>query len=171
MDRIGVIYKFGINGGDNEGGFGNNHNINIVTNAQKDVDTVTIKTSFGAIDPNFYAIWDYDADTLNTELTGLEDNLAQIIKSIQLEQNYPNPFNPSTAITFELPKAQEVELKIFNSLGQEVASLVSGRQRQGTHMVFWNGLNQQGQPVASGIYFYRLKTDNFTQTRKMLLVR
>jgi hypothetical protein len=170
-DQFGQVYKFGINGGDNEGGFGNNYNANIATAGSKDPDTVTIKTSFGAIEPFFFAIWDYDADTLNWELTAIDDEIAQIIKTIKLEQNYPNPFNPSTAITFELPRAQVAELVIYNSLGQEVATVLSGKQRQGTHVVYWNGLNKLGQPVASGLYFYRLTTDTFTKTRKMLLIR
>jgi hypothetical protein len=173
-DRIGVVYKFGINGGDQEpgqGGFGLNHLINIVSNPQKEVDTVTIRTAFGSVNPNFYVIWDFNADTLNWELTAIDDEIAQIIKTIKLEQNYPNPFNPSTAITFELPRAQVAELVIYNSLGQEVATVLSGKQRQGTHVVYWNGLNKLGQPVASGLYFYRLTTDTFTKTRKMLLIR
>jgi hypothetical protein len=172
-DRIGVVYKFGINGGDNEpgqGGFGLNHLINISTNAQKEIDTVTIHTAFGSVNPNFYAIWDFDADTINWELTDIGD-FTQIIRKISLEQNYPNPFNPTTAIKFELPKVQDVKLIIYNSLGQEVAILLNGRQRQGTHLVYWNGLNKQGQPVASGIYFYKLATENFTQVRKMMLIR
>ena len=88
-----------------------------------------------------------------------------------LEQNYPNPFNPTTTIRFSLPVAAEVELAIFNLLGQRVTTLVEGLRAAGRYTVVWDGRDDAGRPVASGVYFYRLQTDGFRETRKMLLVK
>jgi hypothetical protein len=84
----------------------------------------------------------------------------------QLEQNFPNPFNPSTTIEFNLPQAEFVSLKVFNSLGQEIATIVNGLHPAGNYSVKWDaGL------VPSGVYFYRLSAGNFVQTKKLLLLR
>ena len=93
----------------------------------------------------------------------------------RLEQNYPNPFNPTTTIRFGIPEeaaGKTVALKIYDVLGREVASLVNNRLKAGYHQVEWNGRNNQGQAVSSGIYFYRLQSGNTTrQVRKMILLR
>jgi photosystem II stability/assembly factor-like uncharacterized protein len=81
-----------------------------------------------------------------------------------LSQNYPNPFNPSTMIRYELPKACNVTLKIFNTLGQEVVSLVNERKESGYYQATWTA------NVPSGIYFYRLQAEEFVETRKMILL-
>jgi len=86
--------------------------------------------------------------------------------SFELKQNYPNPFNPSTIINYGLPKTANVSLKIFNSLGQEVALLVNNEERSpGYYQVQWNA------NVPSGIYFYRLQAGDFVETKKMILLR
>ncbi|GAB4285946.1 MAG: hypothetical protein Kow0098_00540 [Ignavibacteriaceae bacterium] len=84
----------------------------------------------------------------------------------ELSQNYPNPFNPSTTIKFSIPKSTNVTLKVFNALGQEVKTLVNGFVEAGSHTVNFNseGLN-------SGLYLYRLQADEFTQVRKMTLLK
>lgn len=88
-----------------------------------------------------------------------------------LEQNYPNPFNPATAIAYSLPVQQQVSLLVFNILGQKVRTLVSGLEQAGPHQVTWNGKDDAGTEVASGIYFYRLAAGDERETKKMLLVR
>lgn len=88
-----------------------------------------------------------------------------------LKQNYPNPFNPVTRISFTLPKTTHATLSVHNSLGQRVAVLTDNMRSAGNHTVIWNGLNDDGKPVASGVYFYRLKTDEFVETRKMVLMK
>jgi hypothetical protein len=88
-----------------------------------------------------------------------------------LGQNFPNPFNPSTTIDFDLAASDNVSLIIYNILGEQVAVLENGRLAAGPHRVIWNGINQSGKAVASGIYLYRLTTDHFTQSRKMVLIR
>ncbi len=94
-----------------------------------------------------------------------------IPKAFQLRQNFPNPFNPTTTIVFGLPRAETVSLKIFNTRGVQVAHLVEEELEAGTHMIEWDGRNDRGQPVPSGIYFYRLDTETFRQTKKMVLTR
>ena len=88
------------------------------------------------------------------------------ILGYNLIQNYPNPFNPTTTFEYTLLSPGEVSLTIYNLLGQEVARLVNEVQRAGYHKVKWNASN-----FSSGIYFYRLQAGDFTQTRKMVLLK
>jgi len=88
-----------------------------------------------------------------------------------LDDNYPNPFNPSTNIGFSLPQRQEVTLRVFNLLGQEVKTVFQGELDQGHHMLTWYGEDNSGESVASGVYFYRLKTKDFAESKKMMLLK
>ena len=83
-----------------------------------------------------------------------------------LHQNYPNPFNPSTEISFSLPEACAVRLEVYNVLGQRVASLVDGRMDAGAHTVTWDATE-----VSSGVYLYHLQAGEFSETRKMMLLK
>jgi predicted outer membrane repeat protein len=87
-------------------------------------------------------------------------------KVFQLHQNHPNPFNPSTTISFDLPRASEVTLKIFDLVGHEVATLAEQKMQAGRYSFKWDASGMPG-----GVYFYRLQTEAFTQTRKLLLLR
>jgi len=88
-----------------------------------------------------------------------------------LKQNYPNPFNPETAIEYQLPRASEVEISIFNLQGQKVTTLVKEYQIVGTHKIIWNGIDESDRSVASGVYLYRLQVGDFMMIKKMLLLR
>jgi len=88
-----------------------------------------------------------------------------------LSQNYPNPFNPETEMSYVLPNASYVKLSIYNLLGQKVKTLVDGYQEAGYRTVLWDGKNDRGEGISSGIYFYSLKAGDFTQTRKMVLMK
>ena len=88
-----------------------------------------------------------------------------------LYQNYPNPFNPMTEIKFDIPEAVKVELKIYNILGQEVNTLINDVRPAGAYRVFWDSKNAGGSSVASGVYVYQLKAGNFTNAKKMVLMR
>lgn len=83
-----------------------------------------------------------------------------------LHQNYPNPFNPSTTIEYEIPKESFVTLKVFNLLGQEVATLVDETKQAGRYEVKFNGLS-----LSSGVYFYKIRSKDFIETKKLILVR
>jgi len=101
--------------------------------------------------------------------TAVEDKtqeVSQLPTSYELEQNYPNPFNPSTTIAFALPKPSEVTLKIFDASGREVATLVEGKLPAGRHEVVLDA-----SPFSSGVYFYRLQAEEFSQTRRLMLVK
>jgi hypothetical protein len=88
------------------------------------------------------------------------------VKEFALRDNYPNPFNPSTTISFQLPKSSMTSLKIFNTFGQEIATLIEGEKEAGSHQVQWNATT-----VASGVYFYRLQAGEFMETKKMILLK
>lgn len=95
----------------------------------------------------------------------------EIPDNFVLLQNYPNPFNPATKISFGLPKAAHISLKIYNLLGREVKTLVDSKQPAGHQQVVWDGTNNAGLLLSSGIYFYQLKTESFLQTRKMMWMK
>ncbi|KAA3654742.1 MAG: T9SS C-terminal target domain-containing protein [Calditrichaeota bacterium] len=88
-----------------------------------------------------------------------------------LQQNYPNPFNPQTRIDYGLAETSPVEIVIFNALGQKVKTFRMGMQQPGRHFVIWNGFDAMEKPVTSGVYFYKLKSEQKTIIRKMLLLR
>ncbi len=85
--------------------------------------------------------------------------------------NYPNPFNPTTMIHYQLPKESKVVIKIYNTLGQEVKTLINATQSAGKRSVQWDGTNDRGEQVSSGIYMYRLTTESFTKTLKLMLLK
>ncbi len=92
-------------------------------------------------------------------------------KAFSLSANWPNPFNPATSLRYALPEASQVELVVYDMLGQKVQTLVSDMQPTGAYTVQWNGRNEMGHAVASGLYFYRIEAGGFVQTRKMTLLR
>ena len=98
----------------------------------------------------------------------VDDNLP---RDYGLSQNYPNPFNPFTTIRFDLPRRSQVDLSVYDILGQHTVTLSEGVLPFGTYEVTWDGRNKRGSAVASGVYFYRLSADGFTEEKKMVLVR
>jgi hypothetical protein len=92
-------------------------------------------------------------------------------KSFSLSQNAPNPFNPNTSIDFALPRSAHVTIDVYNTLGQKVATLVDEPLNVGLKRVEWDGTDYSGQPVASGVYFYRMTADEFSETKKMMLLK
>ncbi len=92
-----------------------------------------------------------------------------------LSQNYPNPFNSNTAIGYQQSaissQRSAVSLKIYNILGQEIKTLIDEKQAPGYYSVLWDGTNQEGKELPSGVYLYRLRAGRFSQTRKMVLIR
>jgi hypothetical protein len=99
------------------------------------------------------------------------DDQITVVPDRLLKQNYPNPFNPSTTISFNIPSTMPVKLGIYNLKGQLVKTLVNGERVEGEYHVIWNGDDEDGRPVGSGVYFYRLDAGNESEVRKMLLVK
>lgn len=89
----------------------------------------------------------------------------------QLYSNYPNPFNPTTTIGFDLAETSEVSLIIYNSVGQKVRTLVAETKPSGSHQILWDARNDKGVQVPSGIYIYHIKAGNFTQSKRMMLIK
>ena len=96
---------------------------------------------------------------------------SQLPQEFALQQNYPNPFNPSTTIAFELPQASAVKLAVYNMQGQLVRTLVNGQKPSGSHSVVWDGLDDHGARVASGVYLYTLKASAVALQRKLVLMK
>jgi len=93
------------------------------------------------------------------------------LRQLVLEQNTPNPFNPTTTIQFYLPEATQVELTVYNALGQAVKTLATGGLAAGQHQVVWNARDDHGSPVPSGIYIYRLQAGSLVRQQKMVLLK
>jgi hypothetical protein len=108
---------------------------------------------------------------LTLTLTDISDNQAVLADKFILENNYPNPFNPETTIKYYIPKYTDVSLVIYNTLGQKVRTLVDGKSQAGQYTVKWNGRNDSGQSLGSGIYFYKLKSESVSITKRMVLLK
>jgi hypothetical protein len=127
-------------------------------------------------DEAFYAFPDDadDADMPNPCFTAVEEwaNPADALPvTYALHQNYPNPFNPETDIQYQIPDAGRVELIVYNVLGQSICTLVDGHREAGMYTVRWFGTDNAGRALSSGIYFYRLMAGDFTDVRKMVLLK
>ena len=92
-------------------------------------------------------------------------------ESFTLSQNYPNPFNPETTISFDLPVASEIELALYNVAGQREATLAGGFREAGSYTLRWDGRDDTGHGLASGVYFYRLTAGERVETRTLLLLK
>jgi hypothetical protein len=125
------------------------------------------------VDQNFEKYYMYREVVLSDcTAVGIEDYIGQpLIENYALKQNYPNPFNPSTTIKYNLAKTTDVKFEIYSILGSKIATLVNGKQNAGIQKVEWNGKDDSGKAVASGVYFYKISTPEFTQTKKMMLLK
>ena len=147
--------------------------------AQKSITTKSLNSVF-FVDPEIgwavgdggtiiHRIMDATSDITNTDTSIPEHNF--------LHQNYPNPFNPTTNIRYDLPNSAQVNLAIYTLLGEKVRTLVAGQQPAGAHTVQWDGRDEAGAQVASGVYFYQISAQDasgsqqLNQSRKLLLLR
>ena len=94
-----------------------------------------------------------------------------IAPSAALEQNYPNPFNPTTTIKYQIKNTGHVQIEVFNVKGQKVATLVNREQSAGDYQVVWNGQNDAKKSVPSGVYFYKMKSGDYSVSKKMILLK
>lgn len=116
----------------------------------------------------------FDNVVSHVEKLDLQTSMKEEIVSpseLELEQNYPNPFNPTTHISFKIPQKSKVFLEIFNIFGKRITTLVNDELDAGKHTVEWNGRDEYGNLVASGVYFYRISNGNTSITKKMTLLR
>jgi hypothetical protein len=132
----------------------------------EDVTVTTNGTVFNAARSSGLIAYTYSGTPTN-----VSDSFSQLPREFALRQNYPNPFNPTTIINYDLPTAGHVELRIYNTLGQEIRTLVTSIQQPGTYNVTWDGRNNSGMVVPSGVYFYQLQAGAVVETRKMILMR
>jgi hypothetical protein len=111
--------------------------------------------------------------TLNegTGVNAIDGTQTVIPLTYSLDDNYPNPFNPTTNITYAIPVSNHVTIKVYNSLGQAVKTLVDQDMSAGTYKVTWDGTNLHGGAVPSGVYFYKMQSSHFNVTKKMLLMK
>jgi hypothetical protein len=128
------------------------------------LDFSPLMATVNAADSVFHAISGFP--------TAVDDNAGQALPTaFSLGDNYPNPFNPSTTIDYTLSRQARVELAVYDILGRKVTTLVDAVQPAGRFSATWDGLTADGRPAATGVYFYRLKIDTYSQTKKMLLVK
>jgi hypothetical protein len=118
------------------------------------------EASNGPLSVTFDAGWVLGVD----EEMGIPDVFA-------LQQNYPNPFNPVTTIRFDVPQESHVQMDVYNILGQRIRTLVNGTMQPGFHSVSWNGTNDMGKPLASGMYIYQIKAEGFVDVKKLVLMK
>ena len=104
--------------------------------------------------------------SFQTVVLGIKENGSGVPRRYTLNQNYPNPFNPTTQIGYTLAKASNVTVTVYDILGQQIATLVNGKNEPGEHSISWNALNSP-----SGVYFYRIIAGDFVQTKKMILMK
>lgn len=102
--------------------------------------------------------------------TNEDDNVLPVFNTA-LNGNYPNPFNPSTTISFSLKEKAQVSLNIYNQRGQKVHTLLNGKMPAGNHHLTWNGTDDNGNSVSSGVYYYKMQSGNYTSTRKMIMMK
>jgi hypothetical protein len=111
--------------------------------------------------------FDVVTQTMNAlGFVSVENEPSNVVKSFSLDQNYPNPFNPSTTIKFSIPEQTNVKVTIYDAIGNQVEVITNEVKASGTYTVNWNASNQ-----SSGVYFYKVETDKFSQVRKMILMK
>lgn len=151
---------------------GANGNVNVVNLAFKVIGAagtspnINLEFTAMAAAKTFNDLLPY-LETISTKVA----KVSQLPQEYELEQNYPNPFNPTTRILYSLPERTHISLKIYNSVGQEVITLVDDVKTPGQHAIAWNAKDSLGKNVPAGIYLYKLVTNEFEKTQKMLLVK
>jgi hypothetical protein len=110
--------------------------------------------------------------TLTIDGSQLNINESELIpESFALHANYPNPFNPTTTISYDLPEQAQVTLGIYDLLGKQIKTLVNQSQDAGNRTAVWDGTDDLGRQVSAGVYLYQIEAGDFTQTRKMVLLK
>ena len=141
-------------------------------------DSIYVIVDPTGLDPGAYH------DTVLIEVTDVADPIALMVtlpigadssQSAPIQsaevRNFPNPFNPEATIEYSLPAASHVTVTVYNVIGQQIRTLVDRSQSAGTHQVIWDGTDRNGRQCPTGVYFYRFKAGDYTETRKMVLIK
>ena len=133
--------------------------------------SITAVGLFGRLQGEFF-LDDIRLVSIASEVTAVLESRSDVVPlAFALGQNYPNPFNSRTAIEYRVPSQAEVELQVYNAAGQQVATLVEDARAPGTYTLWWDGRDDAGRELASGIYIYRLRSDRHQLVRKLVLLR
>jgi hypothetical protein len=142
--------------------------------APSDAAGLSVRARFNSFTTGYAWYDDFTVEEIELIATDIEDHptpTAMISSDFQLANNYPNPFNPQTIIEFKVPQTGSVILNIYNSLGQRIRTLVNEIKPVGTYQVLWDGRDDFGKVVASGIYMYQLRGENALITKKMTFLK
>ncbi len=134
----------------------------IATNTEQPLDS-EYEQGNGTFGNDLYSVVSFQ------DATGI-DNVADAALNYKLAQNFPNPFQPTTQINFSIPKPSHVELTVYNAVGQKVKTLMSHQADAGHHHQSWSGVNDNGDAVSSGVYFYQLKTERSIISKQMVFL-
>jgi hypothetical protein len=127
---------------------------------------------------NGYTVFGFNPYWVSTKFTdklcpptSVRDGMGSLPTKFKLYFNYPNPFNPTTTIKFDIPKSSLVRLEVYNVLGVLVKTLVDEQKEQGSYSVAWDGMDNSGTQISSGLYFYKLTTEKGCRTNKAILIK
>jgi hypothetical protein len=134
-------------------------------------NSYSASSSFVAITSISSSSSDMTADFAVSFASSNDDDNQAMLPVLSLGQNYPNPFNPSTSFDYSISTPGEVEINIYDILGRQIFQVVSGYHQPGSYTSTWHGTDENGEGVPSGIYFYKLVTEDETTARKMLLLK
>ncbi|MCK4653480.1 MAG: T9SS type A sorting domain-containing protein, partial [Candidatus Cloacimonetes bacterium] len=168
-----------------DGKWGNRHPAMILPFRAEDIEIIYTDAMAVVVEDNFALMYIWyqgqpslaEGETREVTFTcnhigaDIDEPTLPPVTKVDLYQNYPNPFNPETTILYALPKLCKVSLKIYNIKGQLVKTLVSEKQDAGRYSVTWKSRDNSNKPVSSGIYFYRITTGNFTDTKKCIILK
>ncbi len=149
--------------------------VNAIAKAPEDAEGISVRARFTSFPVGKVWYDDFSIQHINKVITAIEPEPTPVTSllptNFKLMQNYPNPFNPETIIEYLVPENGSVELSIYNMLGQKVRTLVSGVRQAGTYQVHWDGTDNNGNRVSSGVYLYSLRGTNALITKKMVLMK
>jgi hypothetical protein len=140
-----------------------------IESGQRKLFTIPITNGEGNIQLYKASLSDNSGNLVQARIS-LDEN-QEVPERFTLFQNYPNPFNPETNISFSLPEESEVNLKIYNLRGQLIKVLVNSRLKPGLHVFTWDGKDESGRDLSSGIYFYRLIAGEYSGAKKMVRIK
>ena len=133
---------------------------------------VTLNTETLALKPQFFIVTGGKLQVVSgAPPVSVETEDPILPDEFMVHQNFPNPFNPETEISFALAKGSHVVINIFNTIGQQIGTLTDTKYAAGLHSVRWDGKDKNGNPVSSGIYLYQIQAGEFSEVKKMSLIR